>query len=135
MMWNTGIPESGIELTNFGNVPVTTNWQSLGFSCISPVGCTDSWLTFENGENTFQIDDDNLFAEIPADETGLTPQNIPEEDVALPGVEFNPVGGLLVCADMLCSLGSGETLDTYFHIMPPSGLGAGDYQTTFTITY
>ncbi len=125
-MWNIGVPSSGEDLINFGNVEVMVDWQSSGFSCVSPVGCIDFWSTFYEGENTFQIDDDNLFAE--ETETGLEPVFI--TDFAS---NYFPQLGLSVCISDSCGDDIGEKVTTFYNFKIP-GLQKGVYQGDISIT-
>lgn len=130
LMWNTGVPLAGLNLSNAGNIPLTIDWQSNGFSCTFPPTCTDFWPTTESGtgEPVFQIDDDNFFAETPADETGLSPVFI----IGTPN-NFFPTTGLSTCISDSCNNSIGEKTLTYYNLKL-SDMEKGIYQGDIVVT-
>lgn len=128
LMWNTGTPSGGLNLSNAGNMPLTIDWQSDGFSCTFPPECTDFWPTHDGIENTFQIDDDNLFAEDPLAETGLNPTYI----IDTPN-NFFPETGLSICISDLCDDNIGEKTPTYYNLKLPD-IERGVYQGDIVVT-
>jgi len=130
LMWNTGVPLTGLNLSNAGNIPLTIDWQSNGFSCTFPPTCTDFWPTTESGtgEPAFQIDDDNFFAEAPVDETGLNPVFI----IGTPN-NFFPTTGLPTCISDSCNNSLGEKTLTYYNLKLPD-MEKGIYQGDIVVT-
>jgi len=124
-MWNVGVPETDEQLINHGNVEMMVEWTSSGFSCVSP-GCKDFWSTFYNDENTFQIDDDNLFME--ETETLLEPVFITDFTD-----DYFPQNPLAVCISDLCDGDIGESTMTYFNLKIPS-IERGVYQGDIVIS-
>ncbi|MFH1307632.1 MAG: hypothetical protein ABIH72_02160 [archaeon] len=127
--WNNGTCLS--YLNNSGNVALNLNWTAEDPILDGPGGdCSPSNTTCWDlsADSNFSIDDDSaLFEDI-----GLASSNILESPVDVP---FFPAGGLDVCDVMSCNNPSlDETLNTYFHIMPPLGLEPGTYETRITIT-
>ncbi|MFH1501000.1 MAG: hypothetical protein ABIE22_03580 [archaeon] len=117
---------------NSGNVLLNLTWEATDFGLGAPSDCSPSnttcWDITSNPE--FELDDDNLQGE--STETGFFPITIPETAFVR---EFYPSGGLDVCDRMTCDSSSlDETLDTYFHILPPVNLEPGTYETDITIT-
>jgi len=130
LMWNTGIPSTGLDLSNAGNMPLTIDWQSSGFTCIDPPTCTDFWPTIEQGtgDPTFQIDDDTFFAEDPLDET----DNLPTFILPTPN-NFFPAPGLSICIADDCNNNIGEKVNTLFNLKIPS-IERGTYQGDILVT-
>jgi hypothetical protein len=131
--WNPGLALA--LMTNWGNKNLNLDWEATDpeLSTIIPkLGCSSSTGTCWDltSKDDLQVDDDNIQGEVV--ETGLTPINIPETVLR---AGFQPAGGLDVCDVITCnSVALDETLGTYFHIAPPTGLQTGTYQTTITIT-
>jgi len=116
--WNRGT--QSYTIVNWGNDVLDLRWNAS-----NPTTGTSTWNL--NGTD-FQVDDDDSQANESAGV--LSP-------VYLNGTKrlFNPASGLQRCISALCSDASlNETLDTYFHIMPPTGLRSGTYNTTIEIT-
>ena len=118
--WNIGIPSSGIDLLNFGNIPLSIEWSSERFSCITE-NCTDFFLVYNKtiNESYFQVDDDNLFMEgsIVGDnetETGLNPIFITNATL-----EFFPEN-LSVCINKNCNNNIGERVKTFYNLKIPN---------------
>ncbi|MBS3085609.1 hypothetical protein J4225_02900 [Candidatus Pacearchaeota archaeon] len=128
--WNIGVPSSGLDLINHGNVPVLLEWTSSGFTCIEPITCTDFWPTFENstGENTFQIDDDEFFLEPVQDETGIAPAFITNYQP-----DYFPQNQLALCISSICLDGVGERYKTYFNLKIPE-IQRGSYEGDVILT-
>jgi len=126
-MWNIGVPQSGQDLTNYGNLPMKVHWNSTSFNCVSEA-CTDSWLTYyqTTDEYTFQIDDDNLF--LQEIETGLEPVFITNFTA-----DYFPQNDLAVCISPTCNDNLGEKIKTFFHLKIPD-IGKGIYQGEIKIT-
>jgi len=126
--WNPGL--SAATMINHGNIILNLDWDATDPSsdastCDSHTSTCWDLSTIDD----LQVDDDSDLT----DDTGnLAVTNIPETPTT---IGFQPVGGLNICDAMACdNIALDETLDTYFHIRPPVGLSAGDYETTFTIT-
>ncbi|MEA3430532.1 MAG: hypothetical protein U9R08_04630 [Nanoarchaeota archaeon] len=116
--WNPGT--SLATMTNWGNDNLNLEW-----SATNPTSGTDTWnLTGTD----FQIDDDNSQS---AESSGY----VAPVYMNTTAKTFEPGTGLEVCSAATCSDNAlNETLDTYYHIYPPTGLSAGTYNTTITIT-
>lgn len=112
-------------LTNFGNVNLSLQWN---VSNPTRLGGGGTW-TIDGTD--FQLDDDSAQG---SSDTLITFIN-------LTGTLQNsyPAGGLVVCNADTCNEGyysqftRNETLETYFHIKPPTGLPAGTYSATIWI--
>jgi len=126
-LWNIGVPDNGVEMINHGNLPLTLEWTCSGFDCVSPE-CTDYWSTFYLGENTFQIDDDKLFLELPEDETGLNPVFITDYSL-----DYFPETGLAVCISSACNDNLGEKTMTYYNLKIPD-IQKGKYHGDILVT-
>ena len=124
-VWNVGLPNEGVDLINFGNVPTRVSWESDGFSCVS-VNCTDFWQSSFQGEDRFQIDDDTLFSE--ANETDLNPAFITNYSV-----NYFPQANLSVCVSENCNNSIGERIKTFFNLKIPS-IERGEYMGDIKIT-
>lgn len=116
--WNPGTTVA--TMSNWGNEKLDIEW-----SATDPTSGSYTWTL--NGTD-FQIDDDNShsnessghIAPIYLDSSAKT---------------FEPGDGLDVCGSVACNNANlNETLDTYFHILPPLGLPSGVYNSTITIT-
>jgi len=126
--WNPGLSLN--TMVNYGNVAFNIEWDATdpssdGLPCSVR---TDTCWALETDPG-LQIDDDSD----QVDDTGnLVAVNVPETPTR---IAFEPVGGLEVCDAMDCNnVLLDETLDTYFHIEPPTGLLPGGYETTFVVT-
>ena len=139
--WNPGL--SLAQVINQGNKILGLEWGATDPRKVdgTPFTCTETEPNCCSAQDSagcwdlttaddFQIDDDNIHGE--STETGLSPQNVPEQPSV---IQFNPASGLQVCDTMICDSGINERLNTYFHIMPPAGLPAGEYETTFDWTF
>jgi hypothetical protein len=124
-VWNVGIPAGGIDMINFGNVPMLVDWRSDGFACISQ-NCTDFWSLFVEGEDLFQLDDDDLFFE--SNETGLLPVFITNYTL-----NYFPPGNLSTCISSSCNDSIGERTKTHFNLKIPD-IQRGVYEGDITIT-
>jgi len=116
--WNDGTNIA--TMTNQGNDVLNIEWYLS-----NPSSGSDIWTL--TGED-IQIDDDNSQA---GEGSGyLSPVYMNQT-----AKTFEPGTGLEVCSSSACSDGAlNETLETYFHILPPLGLLAGTYNTTITIS-
>ena len=125
---NPGLPIA--TMTNYGNNVIGIEWEATDPSSDAST-CNGNTATCWDLSTApdLQIDDDTSSGE-PV-ETLLTSVNVPEGPAR---VSFEPAGGLQICNAFACNSGTGEKLNTAFHVTPPVGLSAGDYQTTFTIT-
>ena len=117
-------------LINQGNVANNVSWTATDASINGAEICNANTQTCWDITSTpdLQLDDDILASE--GIETLLTPTNLTENPVS---VVFEPFGGLEICQIFSCNSNIGERLNTTFHITPPLGLQAGDYETNITI--
>ena len=118
-MWNIAVPQSGLNLSNAGNIKTMIDWTSSGFQCIS-ANCTDFFSTYYQGENTFQIDDDIYFLE--TNETGFLPQFITNYSL-----NFFPSKNISVCISDFCNNSIGEKITTYYNLKIPE-IQRGQYE-------
>jgi len=117
-LWNPGTNLS--IMTNIGNDNLDLNW-----TVTDPTNGIDTWNL--NGSD-LQIDDDNVYLGEPLGYIAPVYLNLTPS-------EFQPGTGLEVCSEKTCSdTVLNETLDTYYHIIPPLGLSPGTYNSTITIT-
>ena len=104
--------------TNFGNDLLNLLWNTT-----DPTSGADTWLL--NGTD-MEIDDDN--------DHSSEPGPIPPTYLNATQKTFEPGWGLDICSEYACTNANlNETLDTYYHIAPPFGLQAGQYNNTITI--
>jgi hypothetical protein len=125
--WNPGL--SSETIINQGNVVLSLDWEATDPSTDLSTcdGHTSTCWDLTTADD-LQIDDDSD----QADDTGnLVVADVPEGPAT---VQFQPTGGLQLCDVMTCDSGISETFDINFHIMPPTGLSAGTYETDFTVT-
>ena len=113
--WSSGTNE--YTLTNWGNVILSITWNAT-----NPTSGLGNWTL--NGTD-FAIDDDNNYA----DDTN----NLVIVYLNATNKTFEPASGLLRCTSNSCA-NENSTLNTHYHIAPPLGLKAGNYNTTITIT-
>ena len=108
-------------MTNDGNIVLFTQWNSSDFTRAT---ATKNW-TLRGWD--FQLDDDNSQS---SEDSGVILQiNITNTTT----VYFNHSTGLELCVAHNCNDNTlNETLDTYWHVYPVTGLGAGTYQSTIT---
>ena len=126
--WNPGM--SLAEMINHGNILLNIEWDATDPSSDASIcdGNTATCWDLSIADD-LQIDDDS---DVVDDTGSLSVINVPETPSR---VAFVPTGGLDICSTMICNDALlDETLNTYFHIKPPTGLSAGDYETTLTMT-
>ncbi|HLD07184.1 MAG TPA: hypothetical protein VJC16_06685 [Candidatus Nanoarchaeia archaeon] len=117
--WNPGT--TTYTMTNYGNQIVFLRWNSTDFT---RAGATKNW-TLRGWD--FQLDDDN--SQSSEDGSNIPPLNITN----MTAQYFNSSVGLEVCIKKECNTNSlNDTMDTYWHIYPVAGLGAGTYSATIT---
>ena len=105
-------------MTNFGNVVLNISWNASDM-----ISQDDSW---ELNNTDFAVDDDTFVSEDTAD-ISLSYLNASQNT-------FEPASGLLICTSDSCS-DTNSTLNTYYHIYPPTGLLAGTYNTSRTTSH
>ncbi|MCK4521348.1 MAG: hypothetical protein KAU20_02155 [Nanoarchaeota archaeon] len=116
--WNNGTTE--YVMTNFGNILLSIQWNTT-----NPTMGGSSGETWTLNDTDFAIDDDNN----QADDTG----SLTLVCLNATSKTFEPAVGLGTCASDTCA-NANATLNTYYHIAPPTGLKAGTYNSTITIT-
>ena len=113
--WNNGT--SLATLTNFGNVVLNLSWNVT-----NPTNGSETWVL--NQTDIILDDDTAIFEDNIFDSIYLS--NI--------STEFIPSDGIEICLSDSCNSASiNETLDTYYHVYPLTGLGVGNYTSTITI--
>ncbi|MFH1642648.1 MAG: LamG-like jellyroll fold domain-containing protein [Nanoarchaeota archaeon] len=118
--WNNGT--TAHRMTNYGNDVLVMLWNASN----PTMNSTESW-TLNNTDFAIDNDDDQ------GSDTGS--YNLTFVYLNATQKYFNHSSGLQVCTSTSCDNENiNETLDTYFHIYPPTGLKAGVYNTTITIT-
>jgi len=128
--WNPGL--SLATMTNKGNILINLEWEATdpssdGSTCDGKTATC--WDLSSDLSNALQIDDDNIQE---TDSSNLFTANIVETPSR---ITFGPFGGLSICDSINCNSPSlNETLNTYFHINPPTGLSPGTYNTQITFT-
>ena len=107
-------------MTNHGNNIVDIRWNT------TYLGQAGNLINWTPDGSDFQIDDDNSQS---AETSGkIYPGNLTANDIY-----FNHSTGLERCVSWACSSAAyNETMDTYYHIMPPLGLPSGTYSGTIT---
>jgi len=126
--WNTNTTTH--DAVNIGNHPLNLTWNMTNPTCSPESSATcgsDVWTL--NGTD-FRLDDDS--------DPLVDTSNQPYIDLAVfapaSAPEFDHTGiGLVNCNIYSCATPTNATLNTYFHIAPPS-LRAGTYNATFIIT-
>ncbi len=124
--FNPGTTRYRIE--NWGNDIVDLTWTTGTFSLVGGLPADPQW-TPDDVTNTLQIDDDNQQSE------AFTGNNLTNINLINTPRLFIYSQGLQRCISYSCESSIGrEVLPTYFHIIPPLGLIAGQYQGTMTYT-
>lgn len=117
---------TAVNLTNFGNVLVSLEWN---VSNATRLGGGDEWKI----TNDFLLDDDKIYT-APTEDTLISFANLSNTLIS-----FNQTSGLETCDADECDNGiysswaRNETLETYFHIKPPTGLLSGTYSSSLWI--
>ena len=115
--WNNGT--SLATITNWGNDNLNLQWNAT-----NPTSGSDTWIL---NNTDFMIDDDTSLNSEPGSSIASVFLNQTQKT-------FEPASGLQVCTAYDCDNGAiNETMSTYFHIYPPTGLLAGTYNSTLTI--
>lgn len=122
--WSTNF--TAVNVTNYGNVVLNLTWNA---SNPTRLGGGGTWTI----NNDFQIDDDKVYS-------GFTDDTLRKFlNLSSTRKDFFPATGLQRCTNSNCNTGAypqftrNETLPTYFHIKPPTGLASGTYSTTIWI--
>ena len=115
--WNNGT--SLAVMTNWGNNILDLKWNTS-----DPTSGTDTWVL--NGTD-MELDDDSSHND---ENSGFIAPIYIDATQRF----FDPDTGLERCTSFDCNdTAINETLDTYYHIYPPYGLQAGEYNSTITI--